>query len=41
MKGYTEDEIEDFLAKIEDVNKKVLSTANLIDLGERYCGRQC
>ena len=30
MKGYTEDEIEDFLAKIEDVNKKVFISTNLM-----------
>lgn len=41
MSGYTEDELEDWLAKIEDVNKKVGCKHHLIDfLGERIGGRQ-
>jgi len=42
MKGYTEDEIEDFLAKIEDVNKKVSKILQFNDsLGKRHSGGQC
>ena len=29
MKGYTEDELEDWLSKIEDVNKKVKKIISL------------
>ena len=41
MSGYTEDELEDWLTKIDDVNKKVGCPHHLIDfLGERIGGRQ-
>jgi|LakMenEpi03Aug12_release.lakeMendotaPanAssembly.Ray.scaffolds.fasta_scaffold2694957_1 hypothetical protein len=36
MKGYSEEELEDWLSKIENVNKKVWSMFKQKQIGQRY-----